>query len=844
MADNKEKMNNLPLTMLINKVKKISMTVEKNMEFIFVLKGKLNITINNQHFNLEESDVVLINNGDVYEIEAEGDNLVLSMQIEYESLSNAITNNHGLFLCNSSINDNEKYDSIRKILARLMYMYSNRESSYEFEIMSLIYKLLYIINENFLIVDSHKTEMVNIKNSKYNERISNILMYIKQNFNQPISLQDVADSQYLTPEYLSKFFKAQMGMNFSTYLNEIRLDQAVKELLRTDNSITKVAMNNGFPNAVALNKLFKEVYNTTPAEYRNQLKKKQLKKYEEEKSHLEVTNVDYNQAFEELKKFIDNKENLDFKNEDYNLIDSEAIEVNVDKRKTISHSWKNLINLGYASDGLRSDLQHHLTDIQNTIKFRYVRFQGIFSDEMLIDSDDSNNRLVYNFSKIDKLIDFLYSIGLKPFIELGDKAKILNLVTDKVMYFKKSTRKRTFKESLDLLEQFIVHCVNRYGVNEVSDWYFEIWKEGDRDYVFWSGDFEKYLDLFQNYSNTIKRIVPNAKIGGPGLNPDLNMKWLSELLNQWKSRAIKPDFFSVYLYPYELIEDSKKKKEKGRSYIEIKNNINDSSEKPSPLLLSRDRCFSKTILNKIRKVINEASIDIPELHVTEYNSSISHRHPANDTTYKSSFIVKNVIDNLDEVNSFGYWLSSDISGELKDADKLLYGDMGLISANGIKKPGFYAYEMLSKLGNDLIQKGDGYIVTKKFLDNYEVITYNYKHFDYFYCLNEDVNLPLDQYYNIFEDAQNLKLNINLKGVKRGRYRIKKYTLNREHGSIFDEWLNMNTIRNIRKDEINYLKQICVPKQTVTYLENADEIEIESNLSPHEVNLYEIIYEYN
>lgn len=844
MVDSKDKINNLPLTMLINKVKKISMTVEKNMEFIFVLKGKLNITINNQNFKLVESDVVLINNGDVYEIEAEDENLVLSLQIEYESLSNAVVNNQGIFLCNSSLNNNEKFDSIRKILARLMYMYSNRESSYEFEIISLIYKLLYILNENFLIVDSQKTEVVNIKNSKYNERISNILMYIKQNYHQPISLQDVADSQYLTPEYLSKFFKAQMGMNFSTYLNEIRLDQAVKELLRTDNSITKIAMNNGFPNAVALNKLFKEVYNTTPAEYRNQFRKKQLKKDDEEKNQLEVTNVDYKQAFEELRRFIDNKEDLDFKSEDYSSIDSEVIEVSVDKRKLISHSWKNLINLGYASDGLRSDLQHHLTDIQNTIKFRYVRFQGIFSDDMLIDSDESNNRLLYNFSKIDKLIDFLYSIGLKPFIELGNKAKILNLVTDKVMYFKKSTKKRNFKESLDLLEQFIVHCVNRYGISEVSDWYFEIWKEGDSDYVFWNGDFEKYMDLFQNYSNTIKRIVPNAKIGGPGFNPDLNMKWLSELLNQWKNRAIKPDFFSVYLYPYELIEDSKKKKVKGRSYLEIKNNINDSSEKPSPLLLSRDRSFSKNILNKIRKVINEASIDIPELHVTEYNSSISHRHPANDTTYKSAFIVKNVIENLDEVNSFGYWLSSDISGELKDADKLLYGDMGLISANGIKKPGFYAYEMLSKLGNDLIQKGDGYIVTKKFLDNYEVITYNYKHFDYFYCLNEDVNLPLDQYYNIFEDAQNLKLNINLKGVKRGRYRIKKYTLNREHGSIFDEWLNMNTIRNIRKDEINYLKQICVPKQTVTYLENAGEIEIESNLSPHEVNLYEIIYEYN
>lgn len=844
MVDNRDRNNNLPLTMFLNKVKKISMSVEKNMEFIFVLKGKVNIVINNQQFKLVESDVVLINNGDVYEIEAEEENLVLSMQIEYESLSNVIKNNQGLFLCNSSIENNEKYDKIRKILSRLMYMYSNRESNYELEIMSLLYNLIYILNENFVILDSQKTQTLNIKNSKYNERVNSILMYIKQNYHQPISLQDVADSQFLSPEYLSKFFKAQMGMKFSTYLNEIRLDQAVKELIRTDNSITKVAMNNGFPNAVALNKLFKEVYNTTPAEYRNEFRKKQLKKEEKEENNLEVTKVDYMQAFEQLKKFIGKEEDLDENNDALDRDKSLSIEVEVERKKTVSHTWKNLINLGYASDGLRSDLQQHLTDIQNTIKFKYVRFQGIFSDEMLIDEEESNNRSSYNFSKIDKLIDFLSSIGLKPFIELGNKAKILNLVTDKVMYFKHSSnRKRTFKESLDLLEQFIVHCVNRYGINEVSEWYFEIWKEGDKDYVFWDGNFEKYMDLFQSYSTTIKKIVPYAKVGGPGFNPEINMKWLRELLIQWQNRGIKPDFFSLYLYPYEIIEDSRDKNLAAKIKIDPNNSV-DGIRKQSAALLSSDKNYFKNILSKVRKIINEVSIHIPEVYVTEYNSGISHRHPANDTTFKSAFIVKNVVDNLDEINGFGYWLSSDISGELKDADKLLYGDMGLISANGIKKPGFYAYEMLSKLGNDLIDKGDGYIVTKKYLDNYEVITYNYKHFDYFYCLNEDVNLSLDQFYSIYEDAKNLNLNINLKGVRKGRYRIKKYSLNREHGSIFDEWLNMNTIHNIRKEEINYLKQICVPKQTVTYLNDVEEIKIDSNLSPHEVNLYEITFEYN
>jgi len=84
----------------------------------------------------------------------------------------------------------------------------------------------------------------------------------------------------------------------------------------------------------------------------------------------------------------------------------------------------------------------------------------------------------------------------------------------------------------------------------------------------------------------------------------------------------------------------------------------------------------------------------------------------------------------------------------------------------------------------------------------------------------------------------------LKGTKKGRYRIKRYILNREHGSIFDEWLNMNSTYNIKKDEIDYLKQICVPKQTVFYVESIDELRLESCLSPHEVNFYEVTFEYS
>ncbi|MDS0524192.1 helix-turn-helix domain-containing protein [Clostridium sp. SHJSY1] len=836
---------NIPLEIFLNKINKISTSIQRNVEFLFILKGELKITVNNQKYKLKESDVVLINNGDIYEIHGEEENLILSIQIDNDFFNDIVKREQSLFLCNSTINENEHYEDIRKILAKIMYAYSNREDGYNLKIMSLIYDLIYILNANFVITDNHKMQITEVKNNKYSERINNIVGYIKKNYYQQISLKDVADSQYLTPEYLSKFFKIHMGMTFSKYLNEFRLSQAVKELIRTNNSVTKIAMNNGFPNLVAFNKIFKEVYDTTPAEYRNQIRQKQSKNKKSEKVEYKITKVDYNQAFEKLTKYIEQEKEISDKFIGNDNEKNITINVNVDISKTMRHSWRNLINLGYAQDGLRSDLQQHLTDIQKKIKFKYARFQGVFSDEMLSYGDENDRESNYNFNKVDKLIDFLYSINLKPFIELGDKAKVLNLVSDKVMYFRNSSeRQKSFNESLELLEKFMVHCINRYGINEVEQWYFEIWKEGDNDYVFWSGKFDKYINTFKNYYKIIKSIVPNAKVGGPGFNPEVNMKWFNEFLNQMKKSDIKMDFISISIYPYELIEDSKLENINKKSNLVNKQYKDEDGEYLTHLLPSKDRSYAKVKLEKIRKIIKDSEIYIQEFHVTEYNSSISHRHPANDTTFKAAYITKNIVDNLDETDSFGYWLCSDISGELKDSKNLLYGDMGLISANGINKPGFYAYEMLAKLGSKLIDKGDGYIITKKSSYNYEIITYNYKHFDYFYCLSEETPVKLEQYYNIYENQKNLNISINLNGTKNGRYRVKEYVLNREHGSVFDEWLNMSAIYNIKKDEIDYLKQICVPKQTVFYIESEGMLNLESHLSPHEVNFFEITFEYS
>jgi hypothetical protein len=188
--------NNLPIIITLNKVKRIFSNIQKNMEILFVLKGELKVIINNKNYKLSESDALLINNGDVYEFYGKEENIVLSIQIDNDFFNNVMRGERNLFLCNSSIDANENYNNIRKILSKIMYEYSIKKNRYDFKVMSLLYDLIYLLDMNFTIVEEYKMQTFEIKNSKHIGRINSILAYIKQNYYKQISLQDVAAAQF------------------------------------------------------------------------------------------------------------------------------------------------------------------------------------------------------------------------------------------------------------------------------------------------------------------------------------------------------------------------------------------------------------------------------------------------------------------------------------------------------------------------------------------------------------------------------------------------------------------------------------------------------------------------
>ena len=245
----------------------------QDIELFYVVEGSLDLTIGQDTFSMEQDDFIIVNANKKHGYTMKEESIISCIHINYQMLNQLFNNNFLLFWCNSVIDKNEAFVEVRRIIKLILNQYFEKKESGIIYLNSLYYELLHILTSNFLM-NSDDKRFYTEKKDKYDKRINEIVNYMRANYNRPISLNDLAQKLYLSNSYLSKYIKKQLGMSFVDFLNNERLHHAMEELLYTDHSITRIALDNGFANAAAFNKAFKEVYHTTPSVYQAKMRDK------------------------------------------------------------------------------------------------------------------------------------------------------------------------------------------------------------------------------------------------------------------------------------------------------------------------------------------------------------------------------------------------------------------------------------------------------------------------------------------------------------------------------------------------------------------------------------------
>src|SRR5665647_405873 len=212
--------------------------------------------------------------------------------------------------------------------------------------------------------------------------------------------------------------------------------------------------------------------------------------------------------------------------------------INVDynaEKGALNTMFNQCVGAGRANEGLRADWQQQLAYVKKECDFKYIRMHGLLTDDMAVYSEDGKGNPQYNFMYIDALYDYLLSIRVKPFVELGFMPAALASGRQTIFWWKGNvTPPKDYTKWEGLIRNLTQHFTERYGAEEVKTWYFEVWNEPNLTPGFWTGTQAEYFKLYEYAVKGVKSVNADYKVGGPGT---AGAAWESETVSYTHLRA-------------------------------------------------------------------------------------------------------------------------------------------------------------------------------------------------------------------------------------------------------------------------------------------------------------------
>lgn len=357
--------------------------------------------------------------------------------------------------------------------------------------------------------------------------------------------------------------------------------------------------------------------------------------------------------------------------------------------KPFPHFWEQMFGSGRAILTLRESYRNDLRDVKKVTDFRYVRFHNILHDEVGVYDEDEKGNAVYNFTYVDQIYDGLLKNGVRPVVEISFMPKKLALRQDVHPFWYKQivSPPKDYAKWDALMTAFAKHLVERYGLDEVSQWYFEVWNEPNID--FWSGDPKQatYFELYDHTARALKAVSPRLRVGGPATS---SAHWVDDFIAHVAANDVPVDFISSHSYADDTTEDIFGQK--------------------------LDIPMNQRVCRAIKKVHEQiAASKRPKLPLfwTEWSVPSYGDLNARDNVYVGPALAYDIQQCDGLVDMMSWWTFSDVFEENGPRTEPFDGGFGLMAAGGIKKPSYEAYRLLHMLGSERLANDSDALVTRR-----------------------------------------------------------------------------------------------------------------------------------
>jgi xylan 1,4-beta-xylosidase len=373
------------------------------------------------------------------------------------------------------------------------------------------------------------------------------------------------------------------------------------------------------------------------------------------------------------------------------------IQIDVGKQGTpFPHFWEQMFGSGRAILSLRESYRNDLRAVKQITDFRYVRFHAILHDEVGVYNEDEHGEPVYNFGYVDEIYDGLLKNGVRPVVEISFMPKKLAFNPDALhpFWYKQNVSPPKNWERWDaLITNLAQHLVERYGIDEVAQWYFEVWNEPNID--FWGGvpRQKSYFELYDHTACDLKRVSSRLRVGGPATAA---AAWVDVFLEHAAANHIPVDFVSTHGYADDTVE----------------NLFGTHQDIPIDDRVCR-------AVAKVKRQIRASSMPNLPLLWTEWN--VPGMNQARDTSYVGPAVANTIRECDGMVDMLSFWTFSDVFEEGGPIPRPFMGQFGLRAKGGINKPSYYAFSLLHKLGDRRIPVAASNVIATKRADGTLVV---------------------------------------------------------------------------------------------------------------------------
>lgn len=370
----------------------------------------------------------------------------------------------------------------------------------------------------------------------------------------------------------------------------------------------------------------------------------------------------------------------------------ETIEIDASAHATpLPHFWEHMFGSGRAILSLRQSYRDDLRDIKKITDTRYIRFHAIFQDEVGLYDEDAQGAPAFNFSYVDQIYDGLLANGVRPFVELSFMPKKLASNKDALhafWYKQNVSPPKDYAKWDEMITQFAKHLVDRYGIEEVGQWYFEVWNEPNID--FWVGNPAQatYFELYDHTARALKAVNSKLRVGGPAT---AQAAWADAFIKHCADNNVPVDFVSSHVYGNDKAED-----------------VFGTHEQ-----IPRNRMVCRAIAKVHDQIKSSAKPSLP-LFWSEFNASYANEPNVTDATYMGPWLADTIRQCDGLVDEMSYWTFSDVFEEQGVVKQPFYGGYGAIAEDGIPKPAFNAFLLLHRLGDErLASSSEDALVTRR-----------------------------------------------------------------------------------------------------------------------------------